>query len=365
MAKSISASVGEGGVNRSADVKTIQELLNQIPVSKGGPQPLLAVDGLVGPKTIGAIRQFQKFHFGWSDGRVDTNNVTIAKLNELTAIPPAPPGPPVRFEESKVNNGFDGKVTPPWQMVPVAGFKIVKVTNTNGVTFSCKNPAVASVVQISPNQIQIGGLSHATTVIEAKDAGGRVVGTLEVAVKNKKTVVTSFFFVEDSATPVKHKTGRKVGDEVNLTKLVNAIYEPQTNIEFKVRSAKPLPIAKDLGPVIRWALNIPGVPVSEDEWNLIKSKRDPGADFNVFFVWEYEQDATPNVDDAEAGTISKDKMTIMEDNLTDITAEEVLAHEAGHFLKVSAHSNDQDDLMVGAGKSKLKIPKAHANIMNP
>lgn len=365
MAKSISASVGEGGGNRPADVKTIQELLNQIPTSKGGPQPLLAVDGLIGPKTIGAIRNFQKFHFGWSDGRVDTNNVTIAKLNELTAGPPAPPHPPVRFEESKVNNGFDKKVNPPWQMVPVAGFKLVKVTNTNGVTFSSKNPAVATVVQISPNLIQIGGLSHATTLIEAKDASGNLLGTLEIAVKNKKTIVTSFFYVEDSATPVKHKTTRSLGDEVKLTQLVNEIYEPQANIEFKIRAAKPLPINKDLGNVIRWALAIPGVPVSEDEWNLIKSKRDPGADFNVFFVWEYEQDASPNVDDTEAGTIDTDKMTILEDNLTDITAEEVLAHEAGHFLKVHDHSTDSDDLMVGAGKSKLKIPKAHANVMNP
>ncbi len=58
-------------------------------------------------------------------------------------------------------------------------------------------------------------------------------------------------------------------------------------------------------------------------------------------------------------------MTILEDNLTDITAEEVLAHEAGHFLKVHDHSTDSDDLMVGAGKSKLKLPKAHVNVMNP
>ncbi len=251
MAKSISAAVGEGGSNRTADVKTIQELLNQIPTSKGGPNPLLAVDGLVGPKTIGAIRNFQKFHFGWSDGRVDTNNVTIAKLNELTEGPLPPPHPPVRFEEFKSNNGFDKKVNPPWQMVPIAGFKLVKVTNTNGVTFTSKNPAVASVVQISPNLIQIGGLSHATTLIEARDASGTLLGTLEVAVKNKKTIVTSFFYVEDSATPVKHKTTRNLGDEVNLTKLVNDIYEPQANIEFKIRSAKPLPINKDLGNVVR------------------------------------------------------------------------------------------------------------------
>jgi hypothetical protein len=328
--------------------------------------PPLAVDGLVGPKTIGAIRKFQQFHFKWNDGRVDTNNVTIAKLNELTSSkPPAPPALPFRFEEAKPNDGFDGKVNPPWQMVPASGFKLVKVVNAAGLTISCDKPAIASVVQISPDTIRVGGLAPGTAIIRAKDASGKVVGTLDVAVKRKKTIVTSYFFVEDAAKRKKHATTRTLGDEVNLTKLINEIFLPQANIEFTVKSAQKLPIDKDLGNVVRWALNIPGVPVSEDEWNLLKSKRDPGADFNVFFVWEYEQDASPNSDDTEAGTIKKDKMTIMEDKLTDITSEEVLAHEAGHFLGVGPHSDDDDDLMVGAGKSRLKLPKAHVNTMNP
>jgi hypothetical protein len=254
--------------------------LNQIPPTQGGPTHLLVVDGLVGPKTIGAISKFQKFHFGWSDGRVDTNNVTIAKLNELTAAPgptppgpfppgpgpippgpgPKPPGPPFRFEESAVNNGFDRKVTPHWQMVPLSGFKLVNVVNAAGLTFSCNKPAIATVVQISPTQIRIGGLAKGTALIEARDAAGKLVGTLEIAVKAKKTVATSYFNVEDSATPKKHTTTRKVGDEVKLTQLINAIYLPQANIEFTVRSAQPLPIAQNLGNVVRWALNIPGVP---------------------------------------------------------------------------------------------------------
>jgi Putative peptidoglycan binding domain len=92
MARTITAPVGRlGGVNRPADVKTVQELLNQVPSTSGGPRPLLDPDGQSGPKTIAAIQAFQLHHFGWSgaDGRVDPNGQTLAKLNEFDG--PAPP----------------------------------------------------------------------------------------------------------------------------------------------------------------------------------------------------------------------------------------------------------------------------------
>lgn len=89
MSKTISASVGIRGRNIAPDVKTIQELLNGVVPADGGPQPLLKVDGLCGPKTQKAIQEFQLRHFGWSgaDGRVDPNGQTLAKLNEFHAQP--------------------------------------------------------------------------------------------------------------------------------------------------------------------------------------------------------------------------------------------------------------------------------------
>ena len=85
MARTISASVGSGGVNRKADSTTVQELLNEVPAGQGGPSPQLAVDGLPWTKTIAAIRNFQKVQLGhkWPDGRVDPNGKTLAKLNEF------------------------------------------------------------------------------------------------------------------------------------------------------------------------------------------------------------------------------------------------------------------------------------------
>ncbi len=80
----IKKAVGVGGLNIFDDVFNIQYGLDQVAPIDGGPSPQLVVDGKCGPKTIGAIREFQKKHFGWAgcDGRIDPGKQTLAKLNE-------------------------------------------------------------------------------------------------------------------------------------------------------------------------------------------------------------------------------------------------------------------------------------------
>ena len=81
----ITKSVGMGGSNVFDDVFNIQYGLDQVAPIDGGPSPQLVIDGKCGPKTIGAIREFQKKHFGFAgcDGRIDPGKQTLAKLNEL------------------------------------------------------------------------------------------------------------------------------------------------------------------------------------------------------------------------------------------------------------------------------------------
>lgn len=90
----VGASVGVGGSNQAADVKCVQTLLNRVAASEGGPAPLLAVDGWIGPKTVAAIRAFQTARFGWDDGRVDPGGPTIIELtvDEVDANPGGPRG---------------------------------------------------------------------------------------------------------------------------------------------------------------------------------------------------------------------------------------------------------------------------------
>jgi hypothetical protein len=91
---SISGSVGRGGRNIMDDVKAIQAALNAQDVSDGGPIVKLAVDGLVGPRTIAAIEKYQTRQLGWADGRVDPDGPTIHALNGGGGVAPPQKGGP-------------------------------------------------------------------------------------------------------------------------------------------------------------------------------------------------------------------------------------------------------------------------------
>ncbi|MBK8251275.1 MAG: peptidoglycan-binding protein [Polyangiaceae bacterium] len=73
----LSGSVGQGGKNKKEDVARVQALLD----ARGfeiGP-----ADGLVGPRTIEAIFDFQRRFLAVADGRVDPNGRTWRELNGL------------------------------------------------------------------------------------------------------------------------------------------------------------------------------------------------------------------------------------------------------------------------------------------
>ena len=79
---SIQSSVGQGGVNRKADVQVIQGGLNRVGRQYGGPWPRLATDGVSSFPTVQAIKAFQTTFFGTRkpDGRVDVNRRTYQAL---------------------------------------------------------------------------------------------------------------------------------------------------------------------------------------------------------------------------------------------------------------------------------------------
>lgn len=92
MAVTITASVGQGGINKNSDVLAIQRALNKILPAKGGPTPALKEDGWNGPKTMGAILKFQKANPGLPhDSRVDALGPTLAAINLLLSKSTAKP----------------------------------------------------------------------------------------------------------------------------------------------------------------------------------------------------------------------------------------------------------------------------------
>lgn len=74
----LSGSVGSGGVNQRSDVGLVQILLN---VMRGMQnKSLLMVDGICGPLTLAAIREFQTEFASTTDGRVDPHGPTLHLL---------------------------------------------------------------------------------------------------------------------------------------------------------------------------------------------------------------------------------------------------------------------------------------------
>jgi hypothetical protein len=78
----ISGSVGRGGKNISADVLTVQKLLNKN-IAAIAPVSALDEDGACGSLTIGAIEAFQRLvvKMARPDGRVDPGGRTLRVLN--------------------------------------------------------------------------------------------------------------------------------------------------------------------------------------------------------------------------------------------------------------------------------------------
>lgn len=75
-------SVGQGGVNRPDDAKAVQRLLGDLRIAAGAVP--LTIDGLVGPKTIGAILAFQQHNPGLRcDGRIDPRGPTFIRLDQV------------------------------------------------------------------------------------------------------------------------------------------------------------------------------------------------------------------------------------------------------------------------------------------
>src|SRR5689334_2612593 len=75
----LKGSVGAGGRNDEDDVRLVQSLLNR---SLTSVEPLLKVDGKIGPRTLQAIERFQRVKLGRRspDRRVDPGGATFSML---------------------------------------------------------------------------------------------------------------------------------------------------------------------------------------------------------------------------------------------------------------------------------------------
>ena len=93
----IRGSVGKKGQNRRADVKCVQQLLNNHLAQLSPRRQQLVVDGLIGPQTIRAIRDFQAQVVGYKkpDSLVSVGGKTLTQLQARpAATSPSPAATP-------------------------------------------------------------------------------------------------------------------------------------------------------------------------------------------------------------------------------------------------------------------------------
>lgn len=277
---------------------------------------------------------------------------------------------PISYTKQQTLQGFDSTVTPNWQMVPVGGTRTLNVTG-HGTLVPRVRPANIATVALTntgnTGRLVITGreagkghvewvpnLEHSGTVETAKK--------LEISVKAERRIQTAFHYIKDNAG---HTTNRSISDLNTLITGVNAILRTQANVTMVRKSAATAEVAQNLGAVVRFSSHLAGVAASEHEWDDVTAHADATADFNVFFVWEYEQDNTPAVNNTRAGTIAAEKNCLMEDRMTSSHAE-TLAHETVHLLGIGDHSGTHQHLIAsGAHRTGQLISKSQANTINP
>ena len=289
-----------------------------------------------------------------------------------------------QFEEVIASQGFDANSAPRWQMVPLGEYRIVKLTDSSGLTVSTTNSGIVTVMDLSSVASSVSslfarflpassppsgtkylilyGAARGSAFVEAK-RGGTLVVRLEVGVKQKKNLRVAFNFLRDSAG---HRTSRVGASVTTWIDEMNRIFTPQANVVIKQHSLREVRVGRNLGRVVQWTKDIAGANPAQHEWPEVVALRDGTADFNMFYVWAYEQDATPLVDDANAGTL--DGNCLLEDDVGGRDSE-TMAHETGHHLGCLDYYGDGDKhrLMYGykAGRSDTRIPKNDVNTMNP
>lgn len=356
---------------RKGSTGTAVRLIQESLLAQGYVLPRFGADGIFGNETEAAIRQFQVDTGARAlDGIVGPETMGLLDTHDpgttaptgpaapRAGAPAAPPATAVAFQESadQVFAGYDNSVVPNWLVVPVDGRRQAEARITPAgarPSVVSLNPAIASV-ETTPTGIAVTGEADGHTTVEARE-GGAVLGRLQIEVKSRRDLTVDYHFMSDTV-PIPllpHRTARAIGSAPTLTASLNRVWERQANVRFRSGVVDSPPVAVDLGGQVLWTATLP------NEWNTVTAFA-TGGNWNVFLVWEYEQDATPLVDEANAGTLGSN--TLLEDNECGDAL--TIAHEGGHFLGIAAHA--ASGIMSGCpGATRDRVFKADADTVNP
>jgi len=241
-----------------------------------------------------------------------------------------------------------------WQMVPLGGQKEVTLQGGSGlnVVDGGAHKKIVKLTQTTPGgsspatrKFTIKGLKTGKTAVWAKQ-GNKIAATLVVNVRPQRVVTIAFNYVEcgEGKIPLR-KTKRSSATAPVLLEKLNGIYVPQANVKFQQVAARPLRIKEDLGEKVIRNQKTP----LKDGFSVLVAHRVPGAQVNVFFVWECQKAGRGHDTDGVAQiAVSRTEKTncMVEDNLGNVF-ENVVAHEVGHNLGLKDNYSNPKLLMYG------------------
>jgi peptidoglycan hydrolase-like protein with peptidoglycan-binding domain len=355
--------------SKGTAVRLVQESL----LAQGYLLPAFGADGDFGNETETAVRAFQVDVGADVDGEIGSETMQLLDMHDpgTTAVigrervagpprrgeVPPPAATAATFAEwpSEQFAGYDASTAPDWLVVPTGGRRRAQVTLTpaNAVpAYTSVAPGVATVAP-TPEGVVVTGVADGNTEIRVQE-GATVLDRLRIEVKDRRDRTVDYHFMSDTvpAPGPNHSTTRAPGDEVDMTSGLNQMWERQANVRFRTGVVDSPQVATNLGGQVLWTAT------PANEWPTIVAFG-TGGDYNVFLVWEYEQDATPLVDNTNAGTTAPN--TLLEDN--ECADGLTLAHEAGHFLGAT---HAMGGVMNGCpGANRQRVTKQMADAVNP
>lgn len=235
-----------------------------------------------------------------------------------------------------VLGGFDTKASPKWQIIGNGEVAVVWLNNGAGTDVTVRLPGIIKIEETirkaatPPSSgsltklpavtndfriFKLTGTMVGNTFIDVRK-NGKLLEQLEVCVADILPIAVTFNYVSDNAT---HSTKR---DKKALDIMIlgtNNILMQEASLKVVKHNVRDLSFDRNLGKVVMF----------QNVWDIIAGRRDKSATFNVFFVWEYEQDDTPKIDNAEAA--AKERVVLFEDNVG-VNDYVILVHELVHLM---------------------------------
>jgi len=249
--------------------------------------------------------------------------------------------------------GFDAGGYQPWQMVPNGSSRYVILRDGAGLNVTAGPPTVrlteinesllprasgpipfAVLRQKGDRFFEILGTAAGSTEVVAEPSGRNAGARLSVKVMKLIIVGVRLYLVSD----LQHRTNRTLVEVKKALDTVNDfIIYPQTNLKFELLELRGLQVNR----LLKDELEVKGDEQTPDDEirTLIYPLGSQDEGKNVFFVWKFQYDNVLGITHNRRNISIKDFPQPLD---------QLLAHELGHTLLGSAHSDDPQNLMYPA-----------------